>query len=240
MFTLQERRLWQCIYCLDMKKFGGLGRKKKCCLERHCTSLIPTANGHTPDAVGKQEPSTNFYKPSYLLEQRRKAYHIAKDGNCLYRAVSYSITGDQDHYASLKLLLERFENLNSEIFSGLLLSVNKRTMREHLRHIGMPDTWGTHVELFAAATYFNIPVYTFVADPKNLRWEVYKPLTTKNLHYPVTVNNEDELFTTQQSHMELLYYPNTHYDSIKGRRLQYTLYLRPRPGSKCNQWIKTA
>ena len=36
-------------------------------------------------------------------------------------------------------------------------------------------------------------VYTFVADPKNLRWEVYKPLTTKNLHYPVTVNNEDEL-----------------------------------------------
>ena len=37
-----------------MKKFGGLGRKKKCCLERHCTSLIPTANGHTPDAVGKQ------------------------------------------------------------------------------------------------------------------------------------------------------------------------------------------
>ena len=70
-------------------------------------------------------------------------------------------------------------------------------MREHLRHIGMPDTWGTHVELFAAATYFNIPVYTFVADPKNLRWEVYKPLTTKNLHYPVTVNNEDELFTTQ-------------------------------------------
>ena len=60
----------------------------------------------------------------------------------------------------------------------------------------------------------HIPVYTFVADPKNLRWEVYKPLTTKNLHYPVTVNNEDELFTTQQSHMELLYYPNTHYDSI--------------------------
>ena len=55
MFTLQERRLWQCIYCLDMKKFGGLGRKKKCCLERHCTSLIPTANGHTPDAVGKQD-----------------------------------------------------------------------------------------------------------------------------------------------------------------------------------------
>ena len=26
----------------------------------------------------------------------------------------------------------------------------------------------------------------------------------------------------------------------KGRRLQYTLYLRPRPVSKCNQWIKTA
>ena len=39
----------------------------------------------------------------------------------------------------------------------------------------MPDTWDSNV--------------TFVADHKNLRWEVYKPLTTKNLHYPVTVNN---------------------------------------------------
>ena len=129
MFTLQERRLWQVHLLSRYEKVWWARSKKKCCLERHCTSLIPTANGHTPDAVGKQEPSTNFYKPSYLLEQRRKAYHIAKDGNCLYRAVSYSITGDQDHYASLKLLLERFENLNSEIFSGLLLSVNKRTMR---------------------------------------------------------------------------------------------------------------
>ena len=55
-------------------------------------------------------------------------------------------------------------------------------MREHLRQIGMPDTWGTHV--------------TFVVDHKNLRREVYKPLNTKNLHYPVTVNNKDELFTT--------------------------------------------
>lgn len=202
----------KCIYCLDMKKFGGPGQKKKCCLEKRCTSLVSTTNT-SASAKSKQETCTTFYKPLYLLEQKRKAYHIAKDGNCLYRAVSYAITGDQENYSSLKLLLERFENFNSELFSGLLLAVNKQTMREHLRHMGMPNTWGTHIELFAAATYFNIPVYTFIVDPTNLRWEVFKPLKSQNLCYPVTVDNEDELFIPP-SHIELLYYPDKHYDSI--------------------------
>ena len=100
----------------------------------------------------------------------------------------------------LKLLLERFENLNS--ISGLQCQQtnNERTPETYA-------TWGTHVELFLLFQYCSQIL-------KDLRWEVTKPLTTKNLHYPVSVNNEDELFTTQQSHMELLYYPNTHYDSI--------------------------
>ena len=38
--------------------------------------------------------------------------------------------------------------------------------------MGMPNTWGTHIELFATAAYYQVPVYTYVVDSTNLRWEV--------------------------------------------------------------------
>ena len=129
----------------------------------------------------------------------------------MYRAISYSMTNDQENYPSLKLLLERFENLNQNLFSGLLTSVNKPTITKHIAHLGMPNTWGTHIELIATATYFNVLVYTFIADDQ--QWEVYKPLSAKELRYPVTTDKEDELFAPR-SHIELLYYRNLHHDHI--------------------------
>ena len=199
-----------------MKKFGGPGRKKKCCLKRRCNSRKVSSSNQV--VVGMKEHSTSddhdniFSEPKYLLEQGRKAYRIKGDGNCMYRAISYSMTNDEENYASIRLLLQRFENLNKELFRGVLTSVNKPTIEEHITHMGMPNTWGTHVELFAMATYYQVPVYTYVVDDANLRWEVFKPLSNaKNLHYPITVDGES---FTPYSHLELLYYPNSHYDSI--------------------------
>ena len=72
---------------------------------------------------------------------------------------------------------------------------------------------GTHVELFAVATYYQVPVYTYVAEDTNPRWKVFKQLsTTKCLHYLVTTGDGDSI--TPFGHIELLYYPNSHYDSI--------------------------
>ena len=72
--------------------------------------------------------------------------------------------------------------------------------------MGMPNTWGTHVELFATATYYHVPVYTYVVDDTNLRWEVFKPLSkADNLRYPITIGGTESF--TPHSHFELLYYP---------------------------------
>ena len=111
-----------------------------------------------------------FSKPMYLLKQRRKVYRIKGDGNCLYVcwAISYSMTNDQENYPSLKQLLERFENLNQGLFSGLLTQCQQQTIMETLE---LPNTWTTHVELIATATCFTmlcLHVYTFIADDQ--RW----------------------------------------------------------------------
>ena len=178
--------------------------------------------------VGNDEHSTTddiiFSKPMYLLKQGRQVYRIKGDGNCMYRAISYSMTNDQENYPSLKLLLERFENLNQNLFSGLLTSVNKPTITKHIAHLGMPNTWGTHIELIATATYFNVLVYTFIADDQ--QWEVYKPLSAKELRYPVTTDKEDELFAPR-SHIELLYHRNLHYDCIVDCTTQQSSTTKP-------------
>ena len=201
-----------------MKKFGGPGRKKKCCLNRRCNLHVHQISSVNPAVVGMKEHSTSddhdnvFIEPKYLLEQGRKAYRIKGDGNCMYRAISYSMTNDEENYSSIRLLLQRFENLNKELFRGVLTSVNKPTIEEHITHMGMPNTWGTQVELFATATYYQVPVYTYVADNANLRWAVFKPLSNaENLQYPITIDGKS---FTPHSHFELLYYPNSHYDSI--------------------------
>ena len=205
----------ECVYCVDMKKFGGPGRKKKCCLKRRCNSQKVSNNPVVVDGKEYCHSTSKdhvFSEPKCLLEQGRKVYVTKGDGNCMFRAISYLMTDDEENYSRVRLLLQRFENLNKELFRGVFTSVNKPTIEEHVTHMGMPNTWGTHVELFATATYYQLQVYTYVVDDANLRWEVFKPLSDpKSLCYPVTADGES---FTPSSHFELLYYPNSHYDSI--------------------------
>ena len=90
-------------------------------------------------------------------------------------------------------LLQRFENLNKKVFNEVFMGINKPTIEEHIAHIGKSNTWGTHVELFATASYFQVPVFTYtIGDTTNLRWEVFWPLSdTKTLHYPVTIDSDE-------------------------------------------------
>ena len=185
--------------------------------ERRCNShpvSNPLVAGTKEHSASDHHDSTfNDHEPKYLLQQGRKPYRIKADGNCMYRAISYSISNDEENHSSIRLLLQRFENLNKDLLRRVLTSINKPTIEQHITHMGIPSTWGTHVELFAIATYYQVPVHTYVAEDTDPRWKVFKPLsTTKCLHYPITTGDDDSI--TPFGHTELLYYPNSHYDSI--------------------------
>ena len=51
----------------------------------------------------------------------------------------------------------RVENLNKELFANKLTDVNAPSIREHVHKLLRPNTWGTHVGIMAAATYFQVP-----------------------------------------------------------------------------------
>lgn len=119
---------------------------------------------------------------------------------------------------SVRSLLQRFENLNAEVFRPFLMSVNKPTIEEHIKYIGNPCMWGTQVEILAAATYYKLQVY-YVCESNNgsagrmFKWNVIKPLSA-DVRYPVLTDEDDHVIgRTGSTHVEIVNYCS-HYDSI--------------------------
>ena len=95
------------------------------------------------------------------------------------------------------------------------MGVNEPTIEEHIKKIGLPHTWGTHVEILAIATLYEIPVYVTRQSPSgSYYWEEVKPLKADGVSYPVipsgTLPNEYQV----PNLMELGYMSGVHYDSV--------------------------
>ena len=118
-------------------------------------------------------------------------------------------TNYEEHHGFIRLLMQRFENLNSEIFSPFLMSINKPTIKDHIRHIGIPSTWGTHIEVLAVATYFKMPVYIACATRNLCIWQVVKPLQSK-LSYPIFSQDDRDMPEMESiNHFEIAHHVST-------------------------------
>jgi hypothetical protein len=109
----------------------------------------------------------------------------------------------------------RFESKNSSTFSSLLTEINASDMTSHIIQMLRPGVWGTHVELFSAATYFQIPVYILRTGANGYKWEVLRPLGPhQDFRYQLCpeIDIEDKDFH-RPDHFELLH-TSGHYDSI--------------------------
>lgn len=158
----------------------------------------------------------------FLAQCGRQVHSILGDGNCMFRALAFHVLGDEADHIIMRSFLVRFENSNSSTFEGRLISgeggVNQPTFSEHIRHMLKPRSYGTHVELEAAATYYQVPIYicTKNRQMEGYHWEIIKPLCeSSKLHFPFIDENcpSYSLQMYAQSHFELLYHGN-HYDSI--------------------------
>ena len=77
-----------------------------------------------------------------------------------------------------------------------------------------PGIWVSHVELLAAATYFQVPIY--ILKENQCVWEVLEPLCPpQNFKYQLLpeIDIEAEDFRLPH-HIELLHSNNCHYDSL--------------------------
>ena len=140
------------------------------------------------------------------------------DGNYFFQALSFILFDNEDEDYAIRSILVWFENLNGPVFESRMSMLNEPTFKQHINIMLRPGALATHIELQAAAAYFQLPIY-FCQDPPppngmTYCWQVIKPIDTpKAFHYPIQV---DPLFegTSLPTHFEVLYDENWHFSCI--------------------------
>ena len=70
---------------------------------------------------------------------------------------------------------------NKSVFSIFLIpGENEPTMEKHIENGSIPGTWATQVEVVAAASTFEIPIYYYSIDKKSDKytWKVVHPYSS--------------------------------------------------------------
>ena len=154
---------------------------------------------------------------SFLLTNMRKIKRVLGDGNCFFRSISHQLFASEEKHHAVRSTLVRFENLNKSVFSSYLMSNNEPTIVTHINKMDRFSTWATQVEVYAASSLFQIPLYTlFYKTSTEFHWEVVKPINKDKLRFPVLVDSVEDFPqpANQLTHFEIAYLEDSHYDSI--------------------------
>ena len=104
----------------------------------------------------------------------RSVRRMYGDGNCLFRAFSYILTGSEDqHLAVRHAALDHMIN-NAQYFLGHHLT-GHNSIQSYIASTGMDrdSTWGTDVEMLSLAHLLQTPVHSY-SQPLGL-WQRYSP-----------------------------------------------------------------
>lgn len=94
---------------------------------------------------------------------------------------------------------------------------NEPTIDTHIKKMDRLFVWATQVEIYAASSFFQVPLYTLCyTSPTDFHWEVTKPINKEKLRFPYIVDSTEDFPqpANQLTHFELAYLKSTHYDSI--------------------------
>ncbi|GFO29680.1 otu domain-containing protein 5 [Plakobranchus ocellatus] len=102
---------------------------------------------------------------------------ILDDGNCFFRAVSFEITGSQEHHEEVRAFTVSFLRENHETFSNYI----GMDIETHFNKSGMESvrTWAT-VEIICLATLLQTVIYVYTVTGGSRNWIPYKPYFTSS------------------------------------------------------------
>ena len=94
---------------------------------------------------------------TFLQQSGKKIQPVKGDGNCLFRSFSLHLLGNQDEHFKVRSMIVRFENLNSTHFEPRMMDlINQPTFKDHISKISQPGCSGTHIEIMAIASMYQV------------------------------------------------------------------------------------
>ena len=131
------------------------------------------------------------------------------DGNCLFRAFSYIITGSQTQYNEIRTAVVTHMQLNSDLFmsSGYVgINVNHNSVDEYINDTQM-DTdgaWGSAVEMFTLAHLLSTRIISYSRE--NGTWQ---------LHSPSHVDPSLRIYESDSDCAMFLYHTGNHFKVVR-------------------------
>nr|XP_034320143.1 uncharacterized protein LOC117687529 [Crassostrea gigas] len=112
--------------------------------------LMCIENEHIPQVVEKELTSPATEK------------EIIGDGNCFFRAVSYSVSNSEDFHSSIRSAVCGHMMTNQELFKTFLRN-GEGSIESHLSASLMRQegTWATEVEILAMAHFLRVDIFTY-------------------------------------------------------------------------------
>ena len=136
------------------------------------SGIIPEIN---PPVCGRSGVSLG--RPSQVEK-------IDGDGNCLFRAISYSLFSRQKYHGIVRSqMIEYMKDLPDEE-REILLPQPKQSMETYIQSSQMSQsgTWASEVEVQALAYLLNIPIYVYAKYGDEWKWLKYSPLRSSGDH----------------------------------------------------------
>ena len=145
-------------------------------------------------------------------------FKINGDGNCLFRSLAHIVYGTELGHVQMRKLLVGFVKSNRQMFEPLII---RGTFDEHIDRMTCARVWGSHIELQAAASLFEMPVFVCTTSQSGYKWNCYKPFPPGKLVYPPPQERPNTLDLL--SHIELCHTGGCHFDCVLSNDLKFSL-----------------
>uniref|UniRef100_H3AU21 OTU domain-containing protein 1 n=1 Tax=Latimeria chalumnae TaxID=7897 RepID=H3AU21_LATCH len=133
----------------------------------------------------------------YLRDRQKYRFHIIPDGNCLYRAVSKAVYGDQAMHKDLREQTVHHIADHLDEFNPII----EGDIGEFLINAAQDGTWAGYPELLAMSQMLNINIYLTTGG------SLESPTVSTMVHY---LGAEDAMKTS----IWLSWLSNGHYDAV--------------------------
>ena len=130
------------------------------------------------DTLGLQFRRSNGIQrgaPTVPLTPPRITKRITGDGNCLFRSLSYIITGGQDQHMALRTAIVNHMVDIAHLLLGGHISQQFDSVQSYIAHTNMDQdsAWGTDIEMLTLAHLLHTTIYSY--DTQCDRWSRYRP-----------------------------------------------------------------
>ena len=116
-----------------------------------------------------------------------------------------------------------FVKSNRKMFEPLVIT---ETFDKHIERMTCAQVWGSHIELQAAASLFEMPVFISTTglgsqSEQGYKWTCYNPFPPEKLMFPPPQERPKTLDLL--SHIELCHTGGCHFDCVLNKDLNFSL-----------------